>query len=273
MYALTLEELGTQLIFVPGDGQRPVCQRCITARKECVRSAKDFKFVFHTSNDAATSPPTLPKPPAFTVESRSSAAVLSTPPRNEEQLSDNLGSNLNVKQFQTSLSTSSGAPRGQRDGKTATVLAASSPKIALANAETAELLAHYTNVLAPWYDLNDSRRLFETLVPLNALDCPVLFKALIAFSASHKHNTSGDARGFAAAFHAACVREFLSSISKVEPRAYDNELAATCLLRSYEIISGMVRHPRFWFDHVLRLFRRHSPGTASSPRSVLFCWR
>ena len=84
----------------------------------------------------------------------------------------------------------------------------------------------------------DSQQLFGNLVPQNALDCPVLFKALIAFSASHRSRTCGDMQGFANAFHAACVQEFLLSISHVGLRSHENELAATCLLRSYEIIGG-----------------------------------
>ena len=44
----------------------------------------------------------------------------------------------------------------------------------------------------------------------------------------------------ASEFHTACVQEFLELISEVQPRSHGNELAATCLLRSYEIIEGNV---------------------------------
>ena len=29
----------------PGDGQRPVCQKCITSRRQCDRSARSLKFI------------------------------------------------------------------------------------------------------------------------------------------------------------------------------------------------------------------------------------
>lgn len=118
------------------------------------------------------------------------------------------------------------------------MLAASSPRIALADPEIAELFAHYISILAPWYDLNDSERVFATVVPHNSLDNSTLFKALIAFSASHRSETRHDMQFFGPAFHAASVKEFLVSMSETELRPHDNELAATCLLRSYEIISS-----------------------------------
>jgi hypothetical protein len=117
-------------------------------------------------------------------------------------------------------------------------LAASSPDIALGDPDIAKLFAHYINVLAPWYDLNDAQRFFGIQVPLNALETPILFKAIIAFSASHRNKICGDMQGIAQAFHSACVQEFLLVINQAERRSNGNELAATCLLRSYEIING-----------------------------------
>ncbi|KAK8200591.1 hypothetical protein M8818_005905 [Zalaria obscura] len=72
------------------------------------------------------------------------------------------------------------------------------------------------------------------VVPQNALDCSFLFKALTAFSAGHQCKVHGiDAlEAIATAFHTACVRELLQSISQAGTRSYDNELATACLLRS-----------------------------------------
>jgi Fungal specific transcription factor domain len=113
-----------------------------------------------------------------------------------------------------------------------------SPHAALQDPEVADLFNHYIGLLAPWYDLNDSQLIFGTLVPLRALECSVLFKALIAFSACHRSKASGEAQELAATFHAACVREFLDSINQIEPDLHGDYLAATCLLRSYEILNG-----------------------------------
>lgn len=117
-------------------------------------------------------------------------------------------------------------------------LAAASPRVALADACIAGLFAHYITALAPWYDLNDSQRTFGTVVPQNGLGCSILFRAIIAFSASHKNRTENCMQEIASAFHAACVQGFLELLNQVEPRSNGNELAATCLLRSYEIIEG-----------------------------------
>jgi hypothetical protein len=46
----------------------------------------------------------------------------------------------------------------------------------------------------------------------------------------------------ASAFHTACVQEFLELVDEFQPRSHGNELAAACLLRSYEIIDGIFIH-------------------------------
>jgi hypothetical protein len=145
------------------------------------------------------------------------------------------------------LHTSYQSPQSQksqssREVSTATKLAAASPKVALADPCIADLFAHYIRTLAPWYDLNDSQRTFGTLVPQNSIDCPILFRAIIAFSASHKSKTEYSMQEIASAFHTSCVQEFLEPIKEVQPRTHGNELAATCLLRSYEIIDGKTFH-------------------------------
>jgi hypothetical protein len=61
---------------------------------------------------------------------------------------------------------------------------------------------------------------------------------LIAFSATHKYKTLGQFAELATAFHAACVRELLDSIEHEKPESQGDYLAATCLLRSYEILNG-----------------------------------
>ncbi|RDL30161.1 uncharacterized protein BP5553_10439 [Venustampulla echinocandica] len=117
-------------------------------------------------------------------------------------------------------------------------LVSSEPRSALNNPEIASLFRHYIDYLAPWYDLCDAENLFGTIVPLHALENPILFKALIAFSALHKTGVSGEMRGLGQAFHAACIRDLLHVIDNFQLRLRGDYLAATCLLRSYEIIAG-----------------------------------
>lgn len=117
-------------------------------------------------------------------------------------------------------------------------LACSDPTFALQDANVAALFTHYVNVLASWYDLNDPTRTFTFVVPETALYAPILFKAIIAFSACHLHKTTGVHGQLAIAFHSACVTELLDSMATPDTSLRGSKLAATCLLRSYELING-----------------------------------
>lgn len=117
------------------------------------------------------------------------------------------------------------------------MVANSAPRKALENELVTELMIHYLNILAPWYDLNDCQLNFARLVPLHALENPVLFRALIAFSASHKSKVCSSTSVLASAFHSACVSELLQHLEKNGSDAEGDCLAATCLLRSYEILN------------------------------------
>ena len=113
------------------------------------------------------------------------------------------------------------------------------PQEALQNSVIARLFRHYVDILAPWYDLNDSQNMFGTVVPIHALDNPVLFKALIAFSARHNNRVSGESPGVGAIYHAECVRDLLVVMHDIKSELQADYLAATCLLRSYEILNSI----------------------------------
>lgn len=66
----------------------------------------------------------------------------------------------------------------------------------------------------------------------------ILFKAVIAFSACHLNKLHGAHDEVATAFHAACVTDILHSMETPENSSRGSKLAATCLLRSYELIKG-----------------------------------
>lgn len=116
-------------------------------------------------------------------------------------------------------------------------LASLSPRAALLNSDIAFIFNHYIYKLAPWYDLNDASRLFGTAVPACALEVPVLFQAVIAFSCAHWFKITGKLGEIAFSFHAACVEALLKTLTNISelPGEY---LAAACLLRSYEILNG-----------------------------------
>lgn len=110
------------------------------------------------------------------------------------------------------------------------------PRAALQDERVARLFHHYTLSLAPWYDLSDAERTFTKQVPYEALSSPLLFAAILAFSAVHLSCTGVlSSRANAELFHAFCVDQLIRLETR-ETKA-GVALAAVCLLRSYEILS------------------------------------
>jgi Fungal specific transcription factor domain len=147
------------------------------------------------------------------------------------------------RRHQTSNTSPTESPNTEREhysGQPLEMLVSSDPRSALNNPDISGVFRHYIDCLAPWYDLCDADNSFGTIVPLHALDNPILFKALIAFSAYHKSRISGKVQGLGYGFHAACVQDLLRVIDNFQLGLQGDYLAATCLLRSYEILSGIV---------------------------------
>ena len=71
-----------------------------------------------------------------------------------------------------------------------------------------------------------------------AFELPVLFKSIIALSACHWYKVNNSVSDTGPLFHAACVEELLQPVDLSDPERQGGNLAATCLLRSYELISG-----------------------------------
>jgi hypothetical protein len=106
--------------------------------------------------------------------------------------------------------------------------------------EVARLFHHYSE-LAKWYDLSDAARTYGIKVPEIALDNPLLFSAVVASSAMHLSKTSlPQARRAAEFYHSNCIAKLIElkeddeSVSSASGIA----LAAVCLLRAYETLSG-----------------------------------
>ncbi|KAJ5365284.1 hypothetical protein N7517_008170, partial [Penicillium concentricum] len=118
------------------------------------------------------------------------------------------------------------------------------PEYALRDLQVAKLFRHYIKNLAPWYDLNDSKRNFEDIVPIRARCNPLLLSATLAFAAANHHRTLGDHAYLEISefYHYGSVRILISLtlISLTEDSdqfPIGETLAAICLLRSYEIIT------------------------------------
>ncbi|RFU32106.1 hypothetical protein B7463_g4227, partial [Scytalidium lignicola] len=191
------------------DGQRPVCQNCLRGDRTCVSENAGIKFVIHTTD---------PAPTKLNLSSEESCGL---------------------QTFTTSPKLSASIfTRGEYPESVVYNLILSDPRSALDNQDIAKIFRHYIDVLAPWYDLNDSDNSFGIIVPSHALDNPILFKALIAFSAHHRSMVTGEAHGLGLTFHAACVEDLLKVMDNFQLRLRADYLAATYLLRSYEILTG-----------------------------------
>ncbi|KAJ5336276.1 uncharacterized protein N7506_004298 [Penicillium brevicompactum] len=94
-------------------------------------------------------------------------------------------------------------------------------------------------LLAPWYDLNDSKRHFTDVVPVRARYNPLLLSSILAFAAANQHRTVQDHvyLDMAEFYHYDSVRRLISLTNNVDQLPIGETLAAICLLRSYEIIT------------------------------------
>ncbi|ORY56648.1 uncharacterized protein BCR38DRAFT_505005 [Pseudomassariella vexata] len=134
--------------------------------------------------------------------------------------------------------TSLGATVSKTDDDTTTQFP-ENPRAALEDARLARLFHHYVSDLSSWYDLSDGSHTFATLVPELALDEPLLFCALMALSAVHLSKTVSRTAGTSAMaqlYHRRCVRLMIGLEEGSHLQARGVALAATCLLRSYEIL-------------------------------------
>lgn len=99
------------------------------------------------------------------------------------------------------------------------------------------LFQYYIQHLAPWYDLNDSKLSFSTIVPKEALESPLLLHAILALSAAHQSRTyENHLTEYAERYHSYCAETLLALRDEDDTVSSGRLLATTCLLRSYEIL-------------------------------------
>ncbi|KAF5581724.1 phytanoyl dioxygenase [Fusarium pseudocircinatum] len=116
-----------------------------------------------------------------------------------------------------------------------------SPRTALQDQNIARLFHSYTSNISEWYDLSDSACSFGLEVQSIALDEPLLFCAVIALSSMHACKTSAPSfRKVAEFYHHRCVQFLIALDAGDELISRGVALAATCLLRSFEILDGDV---------------------------------
>ena len=113
------------------------------------------------------------------------------------------------------------------------------PMTSLRTPEISRFFHHYISELASWYTLSDASRSFSTTVPEIALHEPLLFSAIIALSAMHTCKTTvKSAETVARWHHQNCVRLLIQLDQNHNAELLTNgiALAATCILRSFEIL-------------------------------------
>ena len=155
-----------------------------------------------------------------------------------------------------------------------------SPHHHLEDPEIARLFHSYISYISHWYDLADSAQSFHIRVPVTALEEPLLFYAVIALSAMHAYRTSTERSLPTAEFyHAECVRLLISLEEQSALVLSGVALAVTCLLRSYEILTGesiWLYTELFGFKKRLLTIKRRN-GSQYAPSGCLFhgfhCWK
>lgn len=113
------------------------------------------------------------------------------------------------------------------------------PEAALQVPLVARIFRYYIVNLASWYDLNDSKRHFEDIVPACARRNSLLLSAILAFSAASLSSSTRKSQlwEIAESYHLESVQRLLSLTENIDAFRTGETLVAICLLRSYEIIS------------------------------------
>lgn len=111
------------------------------------------------------------------------------------------------------------------------------PQELLKQPHIAALFQIYIKELAPWYDLNDESRTFAREGAARALSSPLLFAAAIALAGLYSSRKFSSSPELADIYHARCLTYLIEIKAEDEAVRDGTALAATCLLRSYEILS------------------------------------
>ncbi|KAJ9601927.1 hypothetical protein H2200_013597 [Cladophialophora chaetospira] len=142
-------------------------------------------------------------------------------------------------------------------------IAVGEPSVELQSEEIAQCFEHYLRVLSPWYDLNDLDNNFRRVVGKRALWNSLLFSAVIAFAAIHQSKTGRAAlKTLAESYHTCCLRLLIGLDEADAAIVNGTALAATCLLRSYEILAEEEDPNR----HLYGAFSLMPPLSSTIPR-------
>lgn len=108
------------------------------------------------------------------------------------------------------------------------------PRVNLSSVREVFLLHKYTNLLAPWADIFDSRQHCKTQVPRLCLHIPMMRYAVLALSSRHQAIlTKGDELE-ANYYHGKSLELLIEALSAPEETYDENHLTTVAILRHYE---------------------------------------
>lgn len=200
--------------MIEGDEAVPVCRNCIRTGRTCQRNAIRFRPYTADGNVVFSARESSTSIDASVVTvSEETAAALPTP----------------------LIWILDGDAGFKCDEKHAIAF-----KTAIRHPAVLRLYSHYVEKLASWYDLTDRRRCFQDVVPSHAMENPLLFCAILAFSAIHLSiiEKSPELQQVATFYHIRCIEQLIPLLTDNHERYREDNLATTCLLRSYEILAG-----------------------------------
>ncbi|KAI5200089.1 hypothetical protein E4T39_05915 [Aureobasidium subglaciale] len=108
------------------------------------------------------------------------------------------------------------------------------PRINLTSKREAFLLHKYTNLLAPWADIFDSRQHCKRLIPRLCLHIPMMRYAVLGLSARHQAILTKGNELEASYYHGKALELFIEALSAPEESYDETHLITAAILRHYE---------------------------------------
>ncbi|KAI5239547.1 hypothetical protein E4T43_06655 [Aureobasidium subglaciale] len=108
------------------------------------------------------------------------------------------------------------------------------PRTHLTSKREAFLLHKYTNLLAPWADIFDSRQHCKRLIPRLCLHIPMMRYAVLGLSARHQAILTKSSELEASYYHGKALELFIEALSAPEESYDETHLITAAILRHYE---------------------------------------
>ncbi|KAK3309229.1 uncharacterized protein B0T15DRAFT_134260 [Chaetomium strumarium] len=268
------------------DRVTPTCGRCLNAGKTCnppglrIRETNEKKFKFTQKQKWVRTPRRL----VFIDESRTAANDASSPDSGPDDFETVCGSPTITSDVSSNptppLPTlgppafrAASPPERLRLMMISSVInppAPSCPSWPLTDREEARLFRHFVEKLAVWLDLCDPKHTFETIVPQQARDYPVLLNAMFALSARHLGQTHSDGNmrrrynQLADMYNEACINIMKDALMSASYQSGWTEqlFAATIILQVMEEMNAALHDESDDgdADHHKAAGRGHIPG-------------